>query len=220
MDLLEAIKARHSVRQYTDDPITPELIAALEDEIAACNRESGLHIQLITNRPQAFSGFLAHYGWLRGATDYIALVGQSGLEEACGYYGERLVLKAQTLGLNTCWLGGTYRKGKTDFKACEGEKLHLIIAIGYGKTQGTPRRSKSYDAVAVTEGEAPEWFRRGVEAALLAPTAVNQQRFKFILRDGSVTAKAPAGAYTRVDLGIVKYHFEIGAGKENFRWGE
>ena len=24
--------------------------------------------------------------------------------------------------------------------------------------------------------------------------------------------------YTQIDLGIVKYHFEIGAGKEKFQW--
>ena len=70
-------------------------------------------------------------------------------------------------------------------------------------------------------GNPPEWFMKGMEAALLAPTAVNQQKFKFILHPGKVvetkTFVSPWG-YTRIDLGIVKYHFEIGAGKENFTW--
>ena len=66
----------------------------------------------------------------------------------------------------------------------------------------------------------PDWFRKGMEAAQLAPTAVNQQKFLFTLSDGNtVTAKAIGGFYDKVDLGIVKYHFEIGAGKENFSWG-
>lgn len=221
MDIMDAIRARHSVRQYTGEPIAPELVAALEEEIAACNGESGLHIQLVTNCPGAFIGFLAHYGWLSGARDYIALVGKPGTEEASGYYGEQLVLKAQMLGLNTCWLGGSYRKGKTDFQAAPDEKLHLIIAVGYGKTQGSPRRSRPYETLTVAAGKAPDWFRRGAEAAMLAPTAMNQQRFRLILQeDGSVTAKALSGPYTSVDLGIVKYHFETGAGKENFRWAE
>lgn len=220
MDLMEAIRARHSVRQYTDDPIAPELVYELQRTIDFCNAKSGLNIQFIVDEPGAFDGFLANYGWLSGVTDYIALVGKRGpvWEEKCGYYGERIVLKAQQLGLNTCWVGGTYKKAKTSFVAGEDEKLHLVIAIGYGKTQGAQRRSKSYKAVTADAADAPEWFRRGVEAALLAPTAVNQQRFKFSLHGSTVTAKASKGPYTRVDLGIAKYHFEIGAGKDNFRW--
>ena len=64
----------------------------------------------------------------------------------------------------------------------------------------------------------PEWFRRGVQAALLAPTAMNQQKFTFTLQGDTVSAKAGTGFYSKVDLGIAKYHFEIGAGTENFRW--
>ena len=71
-----------------------------------------------------------------------------------------------------------------------------------------------------TEGPAPYWFRKGVEAALLAPTAMNQQKFKFTLRGDTVSAKAGMGFYTKVDLGIVKYHFELGAGRDRFRWAE
>jgi len=220
MELMEAVRARHSVRQYTDEPLRAEDIAALEEEIALCNRASGLHIQLITNEPKAFSGLWAHYGWLRGVTDYIALVGKddSNLEELCGYYGERLVLKAQQLGMNTCWVGGTYRKKRAEFQIAPGEKLCLVIAIGYGENQGKNRRSKTFDQVAESEDLVPDWFRAGVEAALLAPTAVNQQKFKLILRDGKVEARAGKGPLTRVDLGIVKCHFEVGAGKENVIW--
>lgn len=66
----------------------------------------------------------------------------------------------------------------------------------------------------------PEWFERGVQAALLAPTAMNQQKVRFeLLPDGrTVHAQASPGAYTAVDLGIAKYHFEVGAGTENFAW--
>ena len=109
MDIMDAIRARHSVRQYTGEPIAAEHIAALEKEISLCNEESGLHIQLITGVPDAFSAFLAHYGWLSGASDYIALVGNPGMEEACGYYGERLVLQALAEALER-FLGGQISK--------------------------------------------------------------------------------------------------------------
>ena len=220
MELMEAIHTRHSVRQYTDRPIDAETITALRDEIDACNRESGLHIQLVTNEPDAFSSFMAHYGKFRGVTNYIALIGpkSDALDELCGYYGERLVLRAQQLGLNTCWVALTYKKIHRAFQLDSGEKLTVVIALGYGENQGTAHKSKSADAVSKSTGEAPDWFRAGVEAALLAPTAMNQQKFTLSYAGGKVSAKAGRGLYSKVDLGIVKYHFEIGSGMDHSIW--
>lgn len=220
MELLEAMKQRHSVRQYMEKSLNPDVKKALQDEIAACNQEGGLHIQLITDEPKAFNSFMAHYGKFDGVTNYIAMIGKKGsdLEELCGYYGERLVLKAQQLGLNTCWVAMTYKKIPGTFQVGNGEKLTVVIAVGYGKTQGTAHKSKAASAVSNLTGSSPAWFRSGVEAALLAPTAMNQQKFTLTCENGSVSAKAGSGFYTKLDLGIVKYHFELGAGKENFKW--
>lgn len=93
-----------------------------------------------------------------------------------------------------------------------------MIALGYGKTQGTAHKSKSADQVSNISAQTPQWMEAGVKAALLAPTAMNQQKFMLIYEDGKVTAKSGVGFYTKVDLGIVKYHFEIGAGKDHFIW--
>lgn len=212
------MKARHSVRRYKNQPINAETISALQSEIDACNKESGLHIQLVTSEPKAFDGFMAHYGKFSGVTNYIAIIGKKdpALDEKCGYFGERLVLKAQELSLNTCWVAMTYSKIKTAFTVGQGEKLCVVIALGYGETQGIPH--KSISEVSKSEGTMPDWFKSGMEAALLAPTAMNQQKFLFTLNGGKVSAKAGMGFYTKLDLGIVKYHFEIGAGKENFEW--
>lgn len=221
MNLMEAMHARHSVRQYKDEALAPEILSELQAEIEACNSESGLHIQLVTNEPKAFDGFMAHYGKFSGVTNYIALVGpKSGsLEEKCGYYGERLVLKAQQLGLNTCWVAMTYSKIPGAFQVGNGEKLTVVIALGYGKTQGISHTVKSPEQVSNINEGTPDWFRAGVEAALLAPTAMNQQKFSLRYQDGNVTAKAGMGFYAKIDLGIVKYHFEIGAGKPGLVWG-
>lgn len=220
MNLTEAMKERHSVRQYKKQPLSERDASALQTEIEACNRESGLHIQLVMNEPKAFSGMMAHYGKFSGVRNYIALIGKkdSVLEEKCGYYGERLVLKAQQLGLNTCWVAMTYSKVKTAFSIGRGEKLCAVIAVGYGETQGIPHKSKTVSEVAEAEGQMPDWFRNGIDAALLAPTAINQQKFMLVLDGNKVTAKAGRGFYTKIDLGIVKYHFELGAGKELFQW--
>ena len=220
MELMEAIQQRHSVRQYTDEPIAADALAALQDEIAACNREGGLHIQLVANEPKAFDSTMAHYGKFSGVKNYLALVGPKGsqLDELCGYYGERLVLKAQQLGLNTCWVAMTYKKIPGVFQVGANEKLTVVIALGHGETQGVTHKVKSAAEVSNLSSGSPAWFKAGVEAALLAPMAMNQQKFKLTLENGKVSAKAGMGFYAKVDLGIVKYHFEVGAGRENFTW--
>lgn len=217
---LDAIRERHSVRQYLDQPLRPEEIAELTDEVRACNREGGLHIQLVTNEPKAFNGFMAHYGKFSGVANYFALVGKSGadLQEKCGYWGERLVLKAQKMGLNTCWVALTFSKVKSAYTLDSGEKLAAVIALGHGATQGVPHKSRPVDEVVKAADPLPDWFRAGMEAVLLAPTAMNQQKFLFTLTDGQASAQATGGFYSKIDLGIVKYHFEVGAGTGHFQW--
>lgn len=221
MTELEAIRARHSVRQYLNKPLKPDELAQLRSEVDACNKESGLHIQLVTNEPKAFEGTMARYGKFSGVQNYFALVGKAGsdLQEKCGYWGERLVLKAQMMGLNTCWVALTFTKVKSAYTLGDGEKLAAVIALGHGTTQGVSHKSKPMEEIARVEGPMPDWFRAGMEAVLLAPTAVNQQKFLFALEDGDKVSAQPGHAfYVKMDLGIAKYHFEVGAGKENFQW--
>ena len=223
MEIMEAMKQRHSVRQYTDQRIEKEAAEKLQREIDACNKESGLHIQLVTDEPKAFDGFMAHYGKFSGVKNYIALIGKKGpkLEETCGYYGERLVLLAQRLGMNSCWAAMTYSKIKGAYEVKAGEKLCCVISIGYGVNQGVSHKVKKVEELCQVNGQMPQWFRAGVEAAQLAPTAMNQQKFYFVLKEDQVAAKTKAGFYTNVDLGIAKYHFEIGAGVGNdWKWAQ
>jgi nitroreductase len=222
MTLQEAIVARHSVRQYIDKPIEASNIERLNEEVALCNQEGKLHIQLIVNEPKAFSGSNAFsYGKFSGVSNYLAMVGPKGADEAIGYYGERLVLLAQMLGLNSCWVGLTFKKQPDQYTIADGEKLHCVIALGYGSTQGVQHPMRPMEKYIKVNGAMPDWFRKGMEAALLAPTAVNQQKFEFeLIDDRTVAARTRFTliGYGKMDLGIVKYHFEVAAGKENFTW--
>lgn len=220
MELLEAIQNRHSVREYTDQRIEEEICNELSQEIESCNKEGGLHIQLVTDEIEAFSGTLAHYGKFKNVRNYIGLIGEnsSDLEEQIGYYGERIALKAQQLGLNTCWVALTFSKRKSKCVIRKGEKLVCVLALGYGKTQGVPHKSKQIEELCRVGETMPLWFKNGMEQAILAPTAVNQQKFLITLKNGKVSAKSTGGFYSKVDLGIVKYHFEIGAGKDHSIW--
>jgi len=217
MTIEEAMQSRHSVRKYTDAPIVPELIERLNAEIAACNAASGLKIQLLVNEPKCFKG-IKSYGAFKNVNNYIALVGdkkREDLYECSGYYGERLVLLAQTLGLRTCWVAGTYGKGSCKAERQAGEKIACVISIGYAEREGHPHSSKPVEKVcSVKPEEMPEWFRKGVEAALLAPTAINQQQFMISLENGEPVIRAKRGPYARIDLGIVKYHFEVASGRK------
>ena len=222
MTELEAIKARHAVRSYTDRALEGAVLEQLRQAVEDCNRESGLHLQLCCGEPQAFSGRMARYGKFHGVRNYLALVGKQGphLDETCGYWGEKLVLLAQRLGLNTCWVALTYSKGKSPVTVGPGEKLVLVVAMGYGETSGGPHKMKSVEALSRAQSPMPNWFRRGVEAAQLAPTAVNQQKFCLEL-DGTTVHPIPGfGPYTKVDLGIACYHFQVGAGPGSWRWAQ
>lgn len=227
MNLLEAIQARHSVRAYREQPLAEDVVKVLEERIAELNRVGRLHMQLIQNEPKAFQGTLAKYGKFRGVENYIVMAGKKAddLDDRIGYYGEDIVLLAQTLGLNTCWVGLSYKKIPDTYVLEEGETIKAYITIGYGETQGVTHKIKTAEQVSNVSDNTPEWFRKGVEAALLAPTAVNQQKFSFEyagIEDNRHKVMAKKGfsliGYTHMDLGIAKYHFEIAAGKDNFDW--
>ena len=220
MDLLEAARERHSVRQYTGQKIEGEALEKLLAEIDRVNQESGLSIRLIQDEPKAFSGMmlkaLVHFS---GADSYLAIIGPESehLNVDAGYWGEHLVLFAQTLGLNTCWamMAGKKRSGELGPR----QRNVILISIGYGENQGKEHSSKPISDFADVE-DAPEWFVKGVECAMLAPTGMNKQGFRFRREGDRVTLMSGSSTLSQIDSGIVKYHFELGAGRENFTWSE
>ena len=216
----EAIKSRHSVRKYLTKEMDVQVLEELQKLVLKINQKANLNFQMITNDSNPFSKYRFHYGRLN-AQNYFALVGQntSDLEEKCGYYGQSIVLKCQTLGLNTCWVAGTYCKSAVTCTILKGQRLVALIAFGYGENQGIEHKRKKFQDVSKTEAPVPIWYHKGIEYALLAPTALNGQKFKFQLLQPNVVKITPGfGVLTRIDLGIVKYHFELGAGKNNFLW--
>ena len=216
MTIRDAIKERHSVRQYKDMPIADDIRDRLESLIDECNEESGLHMQLICNDPECFDTFLAHYGKFKNAVNYIALVGQKDrddLEEAAGYYGQKVVLAAQQMGLNTCWVAGTFGRSKCKAAVGPNEKMVCVISIGYGESAGVRRKCKPMAKIcSLPENEMPLWLKNGVVAAMMAPTAMNQQKFSITLVNDEPLITDGRGPMTKIDLGIVKYQFEAASG--------
>lgn len=215
MDILELMKTRHSVRRYEAKAIEAPKQAALTALAEECSAESGLHIQMVYEEPKCFGTLLSKALTFRNCTNYIVLAGKKDdpkLEEKSGYYGEKLVLKAQELGLNTCWVGLT--RGKPKAEIASDEKLVIVIALGYGANQGFAHKNKDISQLSELTENMPDWYARGLEGAMLAPTAVNQQKFRIAPEGDSVSITAGSGAYSLVDLGIVKYHFEAASGRK------
>lgn len=209
MQMLDLMKERHSVRQYSDKKIEGDVKSKLNKYVASINEESGLSMQIFYNEPNCFNSMLAHYGKFSNVKNYIAIVGKKEEQEKAGYYGEKLVLKCQELGLNTCWVALTH--GKVNVQTKPQQKLLILIALGYGTNTGVAHKSKPIKELC-KEDAYPEWFMKGMEAVSLAPTAMNQQKFLFEMKNGQVYAKALMGFYSKIDLGIVKYHFETVTG--------
>lgn len=212
MTEIEAIKERHSVRNYLEKDIEPDKIDKLNEMIAKCNEEGNLHLQLCEDAGNTYNKLLNKAMGLGSAPSVIACVGKddADLDERVGYYGQKIVLYAQQLGLNTCW-AGTFNRKNIPAKVDDGERLVISIAIGYGVNNGKERKSKTVEQVTSGKGDKPYWFNVGVQMALLAPTAINQQKFEIKLNeDDTVSFIDKGGVMSKVDLGIVKYNFEVG----------
>ena len=209
----EAILARHAVRNYEDRKIEKDKADLIKEKILELNEEGKLHLQFIEDAGNTYNRLLNRVMGLGSAPSVIACVGEDSedLEERIGYYGEQLVLYLQKLGLNTCW-AGTFNKKNTMAEIGENERFVISIAVGYGRDQGKPHKSKTAEQVTEGRTDRPDWFHSGVEMALLAPTAINQQKFMIRLNDDdTVDIIDKGGPFSKVDLGIVKYHFEAGA---------
>ena len=220
MTIMDIIRARHSVREYDGRAPEGEALVALQRAVDECARESGLDIQLVMNNPEAFQ-VVARFGLVHGAIANIAFVTKDDShDEQIGYWGQRIVLTAQEAGLNTCWVALCSRR-KNKAVRTQGEKVRLVIAVGYGKDQGSPRKTKSAAELSTVEcASAPAWFETALEAAQLAPTAMNNQNFHITLREDArtVLAEAPKGGWNTVDLGIVKRNFEEAANEQTTDW--
>lgn len=222
----DIMRARHSVRSYTDQALSADVRKTLQQEIDACNAEGKLHMTLVCDEPQAFDSTMAHYGKFSNVRNYLIIAGKpaADLEERAGYYGERIVLLAQSLGLKSCWVGMTFKKRFVKKALEAGEKLVIVVSLGYSQEQGASHKVKTAGEVSNADASSPAWFKEGIKAALLAPTAMNQQKFMIELQDSAdgkkpvVSAKSLGGFFSNVDLGIVKLHFELGAGTDNFSW--
>lgn len=217
MTIKEAMKERHMVRKYVDKKIHEDLVSKLNERIEENNRKYDLSIKLMIDNDKAVNSIIKLL-LAKGVKNYIILAGNDtdDLAEKLGYSSADIMLYAQTLGLNTWYVGGTFNRGVS--KYVPNKKVIGIVAIGYGVNNGIAHKSKTLEEVSSYDGTMPEWFKNGIEASLLAPTALNKQDYKIIGKNNKVKIEIDNGRFTGANKGLIKYHFELGAGKENFEW--
>lgn len=209
-DYLKAMENRHSVRKFNDNLIEDEKVLLINNLINDINEKTKLNFSLVTNEPEAFNGNKPHYGAFANCRNYLILAGKKNQDELIGYYGELLVLFLQSLGINSCFVALTYRKGKVNVNLEKDESIYLVVAIGYGINNGKSHKSKDITKLSNIKDDSPEWFKVGVKYALLAPTAINQQKFYLeYIKDNDVRIKRLIGPCSKMDIGIVKCNFDL-----------
>ncbi|MCR8744905.1 nitroreductase family protein [Romboutsia lituseburensis] len=228
---LDSVNNRVSRRTYLEKDLNDTDILSITNLIDEINKESKLNIQFIKNGKLCISGFKASYGMISGVNSFVALVANKDIKnykQKIGYYGEMITLQATSLGLGTCWVGGTYDKNlcKKHIKFSDNEDLIGIIAIGYVPKElsikekvvkNLNKKNKDLkDLFINNQKELYSWMESGAEFALKAPTALNKKEISFEVNDGKVKAiiNSKNHGYEDIDLGICMLHFELGANKE------
>ncbi len=229
----EAIVMRRSRRLFNSQAIPSDLLIKI---YAICENfrpfEEARSVFINKSTEQVFKGAIGHYGKIKGATAVIAFIGDNSdfhIQEKVGYTGEGIILEATSLRLGTCWVGGFFRpevaallaKIKKNEKvfavtpigfASEKISLEEKIMTGFGKTH--KRKPLNELVKGLEEKQWPEWIKRALEAARLAPSAVNRQPWRFYVDNESITIsvdnlKDTYNIPKRLDCGIAMLHIEI-----------
>lgn len=227
---LAAVPVRHARRSYTGDPVSTVDLDALEALATRWAPWPDARVVLVREAPQSmFAGIIGAYGGISGAPSALAFIGvEEGRAEGVGYTGEGLVLEAASRGLDTCWVAGLFSAQKTaDLIGLRpGERVHAVAALGYARDRATVKEQMLFAAgrskhrrpleeIAPGYESWPQWARSAVEAARIAPSAMNRQPWRFAF-DGDRLVLRLAGIDTprtskHLDGGIAMLHAEVGA---------
>ena len=218
--LYDAIWKRRSIRKYLEKNIEKEKIDQLRGSISDLNETSGLTMEFIEESDCLHPLMTLMFKNTRSVISVKGKTNDPDLDEKCGYYGERIVLEATSLGLGTCWVAGIKKKNRS-LNIKDDETVVCAITVGYGveamsTSTAIPdsphRKTKSVSDFLDGKTDVPDWITSSMKAVQFAPTAVNSQKTRFHYIDGVLSAEIPSGRLNMVDLGITKLHFELAAG--------
>jgi len=224
-EILDAIEKRHAVRKFDDKKLEPNLILKLQEYINRLNVEGDINMQFILDNAKGFSSFDKTYGNFEGVNNYVCMIANKNDQNAAeklGYYGGLFMLHAVSMGLGTCWVGGSFNK-KRPYLLNDNDKFVCLMVIGNLKDghEPTKRRTKSEEQLYESHEEVPVWFLQGIRAVQKAPSALNRQKIKFYYKNGEVSCSTEEtqAHLIGIDLGVAKLYFELGAGGGRWQLG-
>lgn len=234
MTLKEAIYLRESIRNYQENSLDDQDYLPIETYLQALNLPRGLHFALAKDVPRAFNQFKKSYGFFKGVQDAIVVYGKKNdplLLEKSGYFGFEVSLHLITIGIDHCFVGGTYDQKSIHLDLPNDQEIYYLFSIGKRKEKELIRgefirkilkrhqRPTSY--FIETSDSLPSWIEEGLAAMVYSPSATNRQGIILTYKNNELRIynKKP-GAYDLVDLGIAKRLFEIATGKGTFEDGD
>lgn len=242
----ETIRSRKSIRSYEKRPLSQadrEAVIAYMAEL--CQGEmtpfpAQVRMCLLEAKPGTNTETLGTYGVIRGADTFIGVTVKNAdyAMESVGYTFEKLVLYAESLGLGTCWLAGTFDRENFAgaIQPADDELFPIVSPIGYpagkktlvdsvfrkvGKSDQRKQWAElffenSFDT-PITREQAGG-YAIPLEMVRLAPSAANRQPWRILHRDDAFhfyREKNPKGKYPydlqRLDVGIAACHFQMAA---------
>ncbi len=242
MDIKRVISQRKSIRTYRNEIISIELREKLENYIAdvASPFESKMRFVLLDTDDMSSQTKLGTYGVISGAKTFICGITEKAYryEENLGFAFEKIILYATSLGLGTCWLGGTFNR--SNFAKAVGLKgneiIPVVTPVGYAKEKrnfldslfvksaGSVNR-KDWSELFFDEGfgkplkrDAEDRFAEVFDMVRIAPSARNKQPWRIVKNGGmfhfhlcrALGYKETLGYdIQRLDIGIAMCHFEI-----------
>ncbi|MHA1943169.1 MAG: nitroreductase family protein [Candidatus Thorarchaeota archaeon] len=227
----DAIFLRHSQRAYSGEVPKDEVTVRIEKVCNDFRQFPGARAVVVRDSGKdVFKGAVGEFFYkVKETPYYITFIGDMdapNVQAITGYLGEGVILEATALGLNTCWVGGFYRREPVmkQIDLEDGEHILGITPIGYSKDE-TDRvgissklyRRKNLDKLILSgDVEDKKWIRTALEAVRVAPSAGNRQPWRFEIGDDSITISSDNkregfGVSRRLDCGIAMLHFELGA---------
>jgi nitroreductase len=231
-----AIEKRVSRRHFdTSRPIESDKLSTLDTVCRQFMPFPGARACLVTGSVKdVFKGVVGSYGKIKDAPAFIAFIGNMdnpSVQEEAGYTGEGVILEATALGLNTCWVGGFFKPESVAsmVEVKSNERVLAVTPVGYS------RRSESLEEKLMTGfgrhhqrlpvsrlmskpglDKLPDWVEASLQAARLAPSAVNRQPWAFAVENDNITVYVRTGGpeFTvskRLDCGITMLHIEVAA---------